>query len=388
MRGPLLPVLLLAVLPAAYFALRLGLLRRPAARWTAAALAALAILWALPWGGVDFVYLKRLTLVLSLAAMAVVLLRYYGGAFALSARQYTAALAGLAAASLTVYLNFFSFHGQHTWVHLHDVAHYYLGAKYFDELGYEHLYTAMLRAEGELTPGRFSTLEARDLSTNELVPIRELLLRSDEVKAGFTPERWEEWKRDVALFRDALGPQFKSLYADHGFNPTPLWPVMGGTLARLVPAGSRTGVLLLSLLDPLLLAAAFAAVAWAFGRPAALLGIIHFCLVYGASFGWTGGAFLRYVWFAAVLVAAAACSAAASPWPAGCWRWPPRCACSPSSSPCRWRCRARTAGGASGACRARTCACSPPSPPPASPSSCSPPCSRAGFRPGTSSART
>src|SRR4029079_10966691 len=36
----------------------------------------------------------------------------------------------------------------------------------------------------------------------------------------------------------------------------------------------------------------------------ALLGLIHFCLVFGASFGWTGGAFLRYVWFACVLVAA------------------------------------------------------------------------------------
>jgi hypothetical protein len=189
-------------------------------------------------------------------------------------------------------------------VHLHDVAHYYLGAKYFDELGYEHLYTAMLRAEAEVTPGRFSTREARDLATNELVPIRELLLRSDEVKAGFTPQRWEDWKRDVALFKEALGPQFASLYIDHGFNPTPLWPLMGGTLARRVPAGSRTGVLLLTLLDPLLLAAAFAAVVWAFGWTAALLGLIHFCLIYGASFGWTGGAFLRYVWFAAVLVAA------------------------------------------------------------------------------------
>jgi hypothetical protein len=184
------------------------------------------------------------------------------------------------------------------------VAHYYLGAKYFDELGYEHLYTAMLRAEAELTPGRFSTLEARDLSTNELVPIRELLLRSEEVKAGFTPERWEDWKRDVQMFREALGPQFKSLYIDHGFNPTPLWPLMGGTLARFVPAGSRTGVLVLCLLDPLLLAAAFALVVWAFGWAAALLGIIEFCLVYGASFGWTGGAFLRYVWFACALAAA------------------------------------------------------------------------------------
>ena len=43
---------------------------------------------------------------------------------------------------------------------------------------------------------------------------------------------------------------------------------------------------------------------WAYGWTAALLGVIELCLVYGASFGWTGGAFLRYVWFAATLGAA------------------------------------------------------------------------------------
>jgi hypothetical protein len=304
MRGAFVPLVALLLLPGAFVAWRLGLLRRPAARWAALALALAALVAVAPAEGFDFVYLKHMTLLLSAAAIVLVLLRHYGGRFAPGAAHYGGALAALAAASLTVYLNFFSFHGARTWVHLHDVAHYYLGAKYFDELGYEHLYTAMLRAEAELTPGRFATLEARDLSTNELVPIRELLLRSDEVKAGFTPERWEDWKRDVQLFRQALGPQFKTLYIDHGFNPTPLWPVLGGTLAGLVPAGSASGVLILTLLDPLLLAAAFAMVAWAFGRTAALLGVIEFCLVYGASFGWTGGAFLRYVWLFCVLAAA------------------------------------------------------------------------------------
>ena len=115
----------------------------------------------------------RIAMLVAISAIALVLARHYGGRFAPGARGYTGALAALAASALTVYLNFFNFHGAHTWVHLHDVAHYYLGAKYFDELGYEHLYTAMMRAEAELTPGRFSTLEARDLSTNELVPIRE-----------------------------------------------------------------------------------------------------------------------------------------------------------------------------------------------------------------------
>jgi hypothetical protein len=303
MHGPLLPVLLLLILPGLFFAARLGLMRRPAVRAGALALAACALVLSLPRGGLDFVYLKRMNLFLAAAAIVLVVLRHYGGGLALSPGRYLAALATLAAASLTVYLNFFSFHGERTWVHLHDVAHYYLGSKYFDELGYENLYTAMLRAEAELYAGRYSTTEARDLLTNDLAPIHLLLVRSNEVKAAFTPQRWEDWKRDVALFREWLGPQFGKVYADHGFNPTPLWPLLGGRLARLMPAGSRTGVLLLTLLDPLLLLAAFAAVVWAFGWPAALLGVIEFCLVFGASFGWAGGAFLRYVWFTAMVAA-------------------------------------------------------------------------------------
>jgi hypothetical protein len=301
MKGPLLPLLLLALLPGLYFAFRLGLLRRPAARWAALGLSLATLAWALPARGLDFVYLKRMNVFLALLALLLVAARHGAGPRALPRRGYLAGLGGLCLASLTVYLNFFSFHGERTWVHLHDVAHYYLGAKYFGELGYENLYTAMLRAELETSPAAMSPRQVRDLSNNELVPMRTLLLRSDEVKAAFTPERWEDWKKDVALFRDQLGPQFATLYMDHGFNPTPLWPVMGG-LARLVPAGSRTGVRLLALLDPLLLLLAFAAVVRAFGWEAALLGVIEFCLVYGASFGWTGGAFLRYVWFTCVVV--------------------------------------------------------------------------------------
>ena len=55
-----------------------------------------------------------MTLFLALAAIALVLARHYCGRFAPSARQYVAALGVLAAASLIVYLNFFSFHGAHT----------------------------------------------------------------------------------------------------------------------------------------------------------------------------------------------------------------------------------------------------------------------------------
>jgi hypothetical protein len=293
--------MLLVIAPGLLCLWGLGVLRDRRVRWAAAAVSAVAVAWCLPAAGVDFVYLKRLNLFLAVAAAGLALTQHPRAAWAPGARARLPAWVALAAASLTVYLNFFSFHGERTFVHLHDVAHYYLGAKYFDEVGYEGLYTAMLRAEAEVYQNRFTTLEARDLATNDLVHIRTLLVQSDPVKAAFSADRWTDFRQDVALFHDWLGPQYKAVFSDHGFNPTPLWPVLGGRIANLVPAGSRTGVRLLTLLDPLLLLAAFAAVGWAFGRMAAVASIVYFCLIFGASFGWTGGAFLRYLWFASLL---------------------------------------------------------------------------------------
>ncbi len=298
------PLLVLVVLPLGYLASRLGLLHRPRARLLAAVAAGGLLVASLPPGGLDFAHLKRLNLFIAAAVILLLLLRHYGVGWTAEPRRYLAALAALATASLLVYLNFFSFHGERTWVHYHDVAHYYLGAKYFQELGYRRLYAAMLRAEFEIYGPRLRALEARDLETGELVPVRVLLAKGEAARAAFDGERWAAFKEDVAFLREALGPYYPAVLGDHGFNATPFWAWLGGAVAGRVPAGSHGGILLLTLLDPVLLLAAFAAVYWAFGLEALLLAVIHFCLIYGATFGWVGGAFLRYGWFFGVVVAA------------------------------------------------------------------------------------
>jgi hypothetical protein len=78
---------------------------------------------------------------------------------------------------------------------------------------------------------------------------------------------------------------------------------VGGSLANLVPAGSRRGLLILTLIDPLLLALLFGGVAWAFGLEACLASLTYFFVIFGASFGWMGGAFLRFTWLAALVLA-------------------------------------------------------------------------------------
>jgi hypothetical protein len=256
-------------------------------------------------GGVDFTYLNRMKLGLACVVALLLLLRRLDVGSTRQTRRYLIALALLIPAACVIHLNFFAFHGTgstRVYVHLHDVAHYYLGSKYFPELGYSGLYTGMLRAEAELYDDHFRSIEARDLETNALLHIRGLLVRSDEVKNRFTAERWSDFKEDVRYFRDALGPQYGDVLRDHGFNPTPVWALIGGAFANLVSAGSTRGILLLTLLDPLLLAGMFMAVWWAFGADAFLLSVLYFCIPFGASFGWTGGGFLRYTWLFALVV--------------------------------------------------------------------------------------
>ena len=307
MRNLLIPALLLLVLPGLWIAARRGLLERRVARWGLGLSAVVLTASVLPWGGLDFGEIKRINLLLA-GVTAFVIYRHHRLGGGRERGGYRLTLAALAVLSIVVYNNFFVFHGapqpgSRVYVHLHDAAHYYLGGKYFDELGYTDLYTAMLRAEAELYQDRFRALEARDLETYELVHITVLLRKSDPVKAAFTPKRWASFQQDVRYFRERLGQQYGGILKDHGYNPTPVWTLIGGSLAQLVPAGSATGILLLCLLDELLLVALFFAVYRAFGVEAMLLAIIEYCIVFGAGFGWTGGAFLRYLWLFGVVTA-------------------------------------------------------------------------------------
>ncbi|MDA8020247.1 MAG: hypothetical protein MPN21_22650 [Thermoanaerobaculia bacterium] len=272
-----------------------------------------------PWVGGDgasFDLLKRGKLLILLAILGVFGARMAGVGWARERTRRLEIWAVLALVTVPVYFNFFDFHGARTFVHLHDVGHYYLGAKYYPELGYGDLYTAMLRAEAETHDNRFQSIEARDLETYDRVHIRTLLQKSEPVKARFTPERWHEFKLDAERLRQRLGPHYSTFLLDHGFNPTPVWVLIGGPIANLVPAGSDTGLLFLTLLDPLVLVLAFWVIGRAFDAEIALLAVLHFCLLFGGGFGWVGGGFLRYGWLACV-VAGAVCLHRRRHWPAG-----------------------------------------------------------------------
>ena len=103
---------------------------------------------------------------------------------------------GLAAA--LAYPNFGKFHFDN-FVHNWDTYHYYMGAKYFRELGYVGLYDCAVVAESEQaqTPRQAARIGARaimDLRTNAPKKASEVLKDPQTCKANFADERWQQFK--------------------------------------------------------------------------------------------------------------------------------------------------------------------------------------------------
>ncbi len=221
-----------------------------------------------------------------------------------SSRRWLFAAVGLVSA--LTYFNFGAFHFG-TFIHGWDTFHYYLGAKYFRELSYDRLYDCATVADAtpESTDAKAAFAarlahaerrQVRNLRTNELEAATELLAHPERCTAHFSPERWQAFRHDVAWFRDRENPRrWDEIFADHGFNATPVWNIAGSLLANLGPASDRQ-IGLLALLDPLYFAAMAAVLVWAFGIPGAAVALLVLATDFPARFFWTGGAYLRWDW--------------------------------------------------------------------------------------------
>src|SRR5262249_49140620 len=107
-------------------------------------------------------------------------------------------LAVLAAASFASWWNFGHFQFPE-YLQVHEHYHYYIGSKYFHELGYTRLYecTAVADVEegfGDDVRRRF----IRNLETNVLEPGERILRNPTACTQYFTQERWNSFKRDIA----------------------------------------------------------------------------------------------------------------------------------------------------------------------------------------------
>lgn len=231
----------------------------------------------------------------------------------------------LALAAITAYFNGFRF-GYPKYYHRWDQYHYYMGAKYFPELGYKNLYKCAVVAQFDVnklsykldrpfngTNHRTLTVDMRaemrdadkkirDLpGENLLVPVGDLIdtentTEGDKCRNAFTKERWEEYKGDVAFYRIVSGKGYwTDMQKDHGFNPPPVWTLAGKFFSDISPA-SVTYLQFLASLDIVYIIGMFIALWWGFGWRVFAVGAIFWGCQSSAPFYWTGGAFLRQDW--------------------------------------------------------------------------------------------
>jgi hypothetical protein len=220
--------------------------------------------------------------------------------------------AGLATAAVAAYASVpWSHFGGY---HVHEQFHYYLGGKYTRELGYERLYACTVVAEDELgtqagagyTAGQTLDLAAelrepsatvRDMATGGMVAARSFLEDKARCKSHFSAARWAAFREDVLFFRrDNNSKSFWfHILSDHGFNPPPVWTILGHAFAEIHPASKHT-LQSLALIDVACLAGTFGVIAWGFGGRASAVAIVFWGCQAMAPFNWTGGAFLRDDW--------------------------------------------------------------------------------------------
>jgi hypothetical protein len=222
----------------------------------------------------------------------------------------------LAAAAILCYFNGFKYTYPPYWHHS-DLYHYYMGAKYFPELGYDGLYRCAAVAQDQLgtvtwkheATGQKFRLDMssevrgpekriRNLGgDNLLVPLGDVLEHPDRCTSRFAAGRWSAFKDDVAFFRIIADKAYwEGMQQDHGYNPPPAWTIVGSFFSNLRPASARYMQILASF-DMMYLAGAFAMVWWAFGWRVVAVAVVFWGCQAAAPASWTAGAFLRQDWF-------------------------------------------------------------------------------------------
>ncbi len=198
----------------------------------------------------------------------------------------------------------------HVPFHFHEFFHYYVGSKYFRELGYEGLYdcTALADAQNAEEQGVRPRVSGyvRDLDD----VLRDKTYEEakahchDSILPTIKPARWASFRADLRELQSLVPDDWwGGAVFDAGFNPPPSWIVVGGTISNIIPirAAGLPTFLLATSLDMLLIVACFLAVRRAFGAAPAAMAAIFFGASFIAAYGWNGGAYLRYTWFAAVV---------------------------------------------------------------------------------------
>jgi hypothetical protein len=200
-----------------------------------------------------------------------------------------------------------------TYTHWHEIYHYYLGAKYFPELGYNGLYEAVLLADSKSVKPMITKNFLRSLREPTYPITREEGLKraKEEFLPKFTTERWAEFKGDLEQMKEFAADDWLDLgMFDAGYNPPPTWAVLGYNISNLISINQSEAFFdlrpswyqmeFLPLIDLAMLLILCLLIFRYFGFVYFSCFVLLFTTSYVAGMGWISGSLLRYTWFFAL----------------------------------------------------------------------------------------
>jgi hypothetical protein len=219
-----------------------------------------------------------------------------------AARHEATVMGILAAVALLPHVAFVAREG----FNLNEFFHYYVGTKYFPEVGYSGLYEAAVVADYEDDPSTLDPdLQVRSLRTYQMEPRPSVIARADAIRARFSPERWAAFRGDIAYFREVDGILWKvgESLQDHGYNGSPLVTAILGGLARQPFLSSPRYIGLAAWLDVVLVVLAGVILTLRAGPGTGALFVFLWAVNPFNDAAYTGGAYLRHLHLLALLVA-------------------------------------------------------------------------------------
>lgn len=188
-----------------------------------------------------------------------------------------------------------------SYIHRWDIYHTYMGAKYYEELGYDRLYECSIYFDSQYINFYEDLTRVRDLNTLQYIDASEIKNNSD-CELLFTQDRKEEFIEDLKFFNSLTYPQYwNRLFRDKGYNGSPFYTFIVSNIFNNIKLGYNN-LIILSMIDILLIFTAFYFVYRAFGIWVALFALIFFCVNFPARFVHMGGSILRFDYLAYLII--------------------------------------------------------------------------------------
>jgi hypothetical protein len=175
-----------------------------------------------------------------------------------------------------------------------DSFHYVLGPKYFDEVGYFHLYDCIAAADAQ-TVNKLKGGRVRDLRDYRYYMRLPTAAKRGKCEERFSPARWEEFKRDYAFYTTVSGRKLKLMAKDRGYNGTPFHMMVSKALLNSFDTSYRP-LTFATLGDTLPVLAMFYALSVAFGWEVVAFVAIFFFSLFSDRGQFILGSFFRYHW--------------------------------------------------------------------------------------------